>query len=206
MDGFETTRRIRSKKGNYFKEVPIIAMTASTSESTREEIFKSGMQDLVSKPISADDLRSRMIQHIKLVDHSVEEEETEIVWDEAIQGDSGTKVNFERTDKLFLENVVRYQEFLRMSIEELSINRDLLLTAIAEEDLVVFRKINHRMKNLLGTLALHDLLEHLEKTKQKIADDQLSKKVRREMAKSLRQHIEDVIDIMSHKQASLKWQ
>lgn len=206
MDGFETTRKIRSKKGNYFKEVPIIAMTASTSGSTKEKVFKSGMQDLVSKPISADDLRSRMIQHIKMADHPVEEEQTEVVWDEAIQGDSGTKVNFERTDKLFLENVVRYQEFLRMSIEELSINLDLLLTAIAEEDLVVFRKINHRMKNLLGTLSLHDLLEHLEKTKRKIADDQLSKKVRREMAISLRKHIEEVIDIMSHKQASLKWQ
>ncbi len=206
MDGFETTKKIRSKEGNYFKEVPVIAMTASTSESVRRKIFAAGMQDLVRKPISADDLRSRMIQHIKLDSQILEGPEDGMVWDDAERAYTGTKVNFEQTDKLFFENVVRYQEFLRMSVEELSVNRDILLDAILKEDFEVFRKVNHRMKNLLGTLAVNDLLAHLEEIKAKLAKNQLSEKAREKIAAGLKASIEEIIDIMSNKQASLKWQ
>ncbi len=206
MDGFETTKIIRSKGGNYFKEVPIIAMTASTSESTRRKIFAAGMQDLVRKPISADDLRSRMIQHIKLDSQILEGPEDGWIWNEGEKAEAGARVNFQQTDKLFSENVVRYQEFLRMSIEELNVNRDILLTAIIEEDFEVFRKVNHRMKNLLGTLAVNDLLDHLEEIKESLVKNQLSEKTREEIAAALKISIEEVIDIMSNKQASLKWQ
>jgi CheY-like chemotaxis protein len=206
MDGFETTKMIRSKEGDYFKEVPIIAMTASTSESTRRRIFAAGMQDLVRKPISADDLRSRMIQHIKLDSQILEGPEDGWIWDESEEASAGARVNFEQTDKLFSENVVRYQEFLRMSIEELSVNRDILLAAIIGEDFEVFRKVNHRMKNLLGTLSVNDLLDHLEEIKERLAKNQLSENTREEIAAELKISIEDIIDIMSNKQASLKWQ
>ncbi len=204
MDGFETTKRIRSKEGNYFKEVPVIAMTASTSDATRRKVIDSGMQDLVRKPISADDLRSRMIQHIKL-DGQIFEDPDDRVSEESESLDPGAKVNFEQTDQLFSGNVVRYQEFLRMSVEELSDNRDILLAAILEEDLEVFRKVNHRMKNLLGTLSVNDLLEHLENIKEKLRKNQLSEKAKEEIASGLKNSIEEIIDIMSHKRASLKW-
>jgi signal transduction histidine kinase/HPt (histidine-containing phosphotransfer) domain-containing protein/ActR/RegA family two-component response regulator len=57
MDGFETTRQIRdpsSKMMNH--QVPIIAMTAHALQGDRERCLASGMNDYVSKPLSARDL------------------------------------------------------------------------------------------------------------------------------------------------------
>jgi len=204
MDGFETTRKIRAKDGDYFKEVPIIAMTASSSESIKHEIIESGMQDLVKKPISADDFRSRMIQHIKLANQSFKIDEEHNVDEEPIE-EQGIKVTFDQTDKLFSGNVVRYQEFLVMSIEEFTVNLDLLLTAMSKNDLESFRKINHRMKNLTGTLGIDYLLQHLENIKHKLAENQMSEQDIEEMASTLKDYIDKVIDVMAHKKASLKW-
>jgi CheY-like chemotaxis protein len=53
MDGVETTRRIRSMgvEDKYYKEVPIIALTANAISGIREEFLQNGFTDFISKPI-----------------------------------------------------------------------------------------------------------------------------------------------------------
>ncbi len=51
MDGFEATARIRKLPGP-FGEVPVIALTASTSEEDLAACRRSGMQEVLSKPVS----------------------------------------------------------------------------------------------------------------------------------------------------------
>ena len=51
MDGVETVHRIRAMEGEYFKNVPVIALTANAVSGARELFFKEGFQDFVSKPI-----------------------------------------------------------------------------------------------------------------------------------------------------------
>lgn len=51
MDGCETTVNIRSHQGDYFKRVPIVALTANDSGDNREAFKEAGMVDLVPKPI-----------------------------------------------------------------------------------------------------------------------------------------------------------
>jgi CheY-like chemotaxis protein len=53
MDGIETTHRIRSM-GNedpYYKEVPVIALTANAIVGTKEMFIENGFDDFLSKPI-----------------------------------------------------------------------------------------------------------------------------------------------------------
>jgi CheY-like chemotaxis protein len=199
MDGFETARQIRSMDGSYFRDVPIIAMTASTSDSTRHEIFRSGMQDIIQKPVNIDELRARIIEYSNIEEEipiaSLPDEETEKM-----------SIDFSRTDHLFLSNGLRYQEFLRMAIEEFNINLDLLKVAIKNGDQASFRSINHRMKNLLHTFGMDDLLMHLEEIKEKLKEDDLKQKEKRELSKSLTLHVETLLDTMGNKLASLKWQ
>lgn len=56
MDGIEATQKIRSFDGEYFKTVPIIALTANAIASARDEYFSAGMNDFIGKPINLKEL------------------------------------------------------------------------------------------------------------------------------------------------------
>ena len=51
MDGIETLQRIRQKQGNYFKKIPVIAVTANAVGGMREVFLSEGFQDFIAKPI-----------------------------------------------------------------------------------------------------------------------------------------------------------
>ena len=56
MDGFETTQRIRALP-EPFGQVPIIALTASTSEEDLSACRRSGMNEVLAKPVSLETLQ-----------------------------------------------------------------------------------------------------------------------------------------------------
>lgn len=51
MDGMETTARIRFSEEPYFKQVPIIALTANAISGIKEMFLQNGMDDFLAKPI-----------------------------------------------------------------------------------------------------------------------------------------------------------
>jgi CheY-like chemotaxis protein len=50
MNGIEATRVIRAKDEPYFKQLPIIALTASMLSAERAQIDEAGMNDFILKP------------------------------------------------------------------------------------------------------------------------------------------------------------
>jgi PAS domain S-box-containing protein len=54
MDGFEATRRIRQSA--HLKHVKILAISASTSESQRQESIEAGCDGFIAKPVEAEEL------------------------------------------------------------------------------------------------------------------------------------------------------
>jgi signal transduction histidine kinase/CheY-like chemotaxis protein len=57
MDGFEATRVIRAMNGQGAR-VPIVAMTAASLTSARQQCLESGMNDFLVKPVKLDTLRA----------------------------------------------------------------------------------------------------------------------------------------------------
>ena len=51
MDGYMTTREIRTLKNNKKANIPIVAMTANAFEEDKKKAFKAGMNAHVAKPI-----------------------------------------------------------------------------------------------------------------------------------------------------------
>ena len=64
MDGVETFHRIRQKPGRYFKEVPVIALTANAIGGAREMFLAEGFADFVAKPIEISVLERVLRRHI----------------------------------------------------------------------------------------------------------------------------------------------
>ncbi len=58
LDGFETTSIIRDLEGKYYKEVPVIALTASTQYHDSSKIAASGMNGYLLKPFNQDKVKA----------------------------------------------------------------------------------------------------------------------------------------------------
>lgn len=56
MNGIEAAKAIRALKGDYYKQVPIIALTANTAREQQEEYRSAGMNDYLSKPIDMEQM------------------------------------------------------------------------------------------------------------------------------------------------------
>jgi len=61
MDGLESTRKIRALP-NVPKSLPIVALTANAFDDDRNACFDSGMNDFMTKPVSAEELSDMVNQ------------------------------------------------------------------------------------------------------------------------------------------------
>jgi CheY-like chemotaxis protein len=59
MDGLEATRKIRALS-NVGRSLPIIALTANAFDDDRNACFDSGMNDFMTKPVSAEELSEKV--------------------------------------------------------------------------------------------------------------------------------------------------
>ena len=63
LDGYETSRRIRSLPDVRKSTLPIIALTASVSLNLKEKIREAGMDDHLSKPYNSKELLAKLIEY-----------------------------------------------------------------------------------------------------------------------------------------------
>ena len=60
MDGLQTTRAIR--QDNVSSRIPIIAITANFSVQHRKMASEAGMNDFISKPVEAEELKDKLLE------------------------------------------------------------------------------------------------------------------------------------------------
>jgi signal transduction histidine kinase/CheY-like chemotaxis protein/HPt (histidine-containing phosphotransfer) domain-containing protein len=71
MDGMETTAAIRALEGEYFKNVPIVALTANAIFGMREMFLENGFSDFLSKPIEINRLSEILEKWISKKKHQI---------------------------------------------------------------------------------------------------------------------------------------
>lgn len=64
LDGYEASLKIRSFDDPYFKQLPIIALTASAMNEIKEKALQSGMTDFLSKPFQPEELKLKIAQYV----------------------------------------------------------------------------------------------------------------------------------------------
>lgn len=73
MDGVETLKRIRSRDGNYYQAVSLIALTAHVVAGTKEYLLHSGFNGFLDKPLNYSVLE-------QILQHNIQKEK--IIWGE----------------------------------------------------------------------------------------------------------------------------
>jgi signal transduction histidine kinase/FixJ family two-component response regulator len=76
MDGIETTRNIRALKDDYYRNIPIIALTANALMGMKEMFLSNGFNDYLSKPIEVSKLDDILATWIP-IDKQVQKAEIE---------------------------------------------------------------------------------------------------------------------------------
>ncbi len=74
MDGIETFHHIRRKHDLYYKEIPIVALTANAIAGAREMFIKEGFNDFLSKPVESSVLQRILKKHLPKVKQKSYEE------------------------------------------------------------------------------------------------------------------------------------
>jgi PAS domain S-box-containing protein len=64
MDGYQATMAIRAMDDAYYKNIPILALTANLLADVEEKVLKSGMNGCVSKPFKAEELLAKIASSI----------------------------------------------------------------------------------------------------------------------------------------------
>lgn len=68
IDGYETTRRIRALEGP-IKNIPIIAVTADAVTGLTEEMASAGMNDVLAKPFTKEQLNALLDKYFHTIVH-----------------------------------------------------------------------------------------------------------------------------------------
>lgn len=63
LDGYQATQQIRKMEDDYFKKIPIIALTASTLAEVKESLEKFGLNDMITKPFIPGELNQKIYHY-----------------------------------------------------------------------------------------------------------------------------------------------
>lgn len=169
LDGIETTKLIRSKFPQY-AEMPVVALTANSQESTRSLFTEAGMNDYVAKPIEVRTFVSKIkqwlpdnkiIKNHKSISEGMDTGETGNTSDMLIIGD----LDVEKAVALLGSEKV-YLSVLKEYYRTISSKASLIEDCFESWDWKTYTIEVHALKSAsrqIGALELSDMAANLEK-------------------------------------------
>jgi CheY-like chemotaxis protein/HPt (histidine-containing phosphotransfer) domain-containing protein len=151
MDGYEAARLIRSMDDPYFKNVPIIALTASVTGAVKSNVVEAGMTNYVSKPFSADELQSAIKRHIG--------------YQPPIKSRAATRPSVMGIDRITEGDAKYRQELVGLLIGSLRVFKAALTTSIQAKEPEIFHRACHQVATSVSILDHEDLKKAIDEVK-----------------------------------------
>ncbi|MBX2840534.1 MAG: response regulator [Flammeovirgaceae bacterium] len=198
INGYETTKRIRAIEDEYYKKIPIIALTAEVSKNIKEKVVSSGMNDFLIKPINPDKLYELLkayftIQKKKGLKRKLYKESAPVV------NNNFLTINFADADKLFGNNAETYLQFIKMTQNDFNNNKGKLIEAVSYNNYDLFRRIHHKLAGVLILLKLTEFNNHLTNIKEEVRANKFSEKSRKESMDSIFAFFENADQMLNQK-------
>lgn len=155
MDGYEATRKIRSMKGNYFKNLPIIALTASTLAESRSKMEACGMNEIVSKPFDPLDLFEK-VSRLGRSDASEDDKNNEPPEVNTVKGS-----HFKFLTEVLGGDEEKIMMIANMAFQSISNDVEGSKSSLSFQDRERTYNYLHRLKSNLANLDLDDLAKKM---------------------------------------------
>jgi signal transduction histidine kinase/HPt (histidine-containing phosphotransfer) domain-containing protein/ActR/RegA family two-component response regulator len=165
MNGLEATAAIRAMEGEYFKKVPIVALTANVISGMREMFLDNGFDDYLAKPIEIPKLREIM-ERWTPIEKVVKRDF--LAGEPASPPGAGLEIgglDASRGLAMTGGTVEGYLRVLELYCRDAKIRLEILKTAPEEEDLPQFVTQVHALKSAsasIGADAVSSLAASLE--------------------------------------------
>jgi len=190
MDGLEATRRIRKYEDEYFKEIPIIALSANALVGDKEKSIEAGMNEHITKPINPEKLYDTLKLYIdeveKLEENNLNGFEFIYKIDKSILDIDEAMSRMSNNEKAYIKildqfNIHYHDVFIY--IEEL----------ISSKDISNLDKKIHELKGIAGNIAAIELFDDLSKINAVLVSGKLpSFDMFEKMDKSLKKVINEI--------------
>ena len=148
MDGYTATQELRRREAPGDTHLPVIAMTASALAEDRERCLAAGMDDYVSKPVDADELKETLARWVHPAHPSPDDEEPRDTIEERLnelRGD-GSPAENELVDRLVDHFLVRAPEMTSA-----------LFHALDRHDSGEIAEQAHSLRGAAGNIGAHGL-------------------------------------------------
>ncbi len=194
MDGLTATKFIRNMQKNdkYFRDLPIIALSANALVGDREKSIEAGMNEHISKPINPNELFETLIKFIK--NRYIQ---TKNCCNEKTISTQTVKshiLNIEEALNRINGNKDVYNKLLQKFIKKYSTIDSEILKLIDEKQLQLAQEKTHELKGIsanLGAMKLFDTLILIENILKK------DKTPQKNLLGRFSKDLEDVIEAMS---------
>jgi len=145
MDGWEAARTLKADDATW--AIPIIALTAHAMEGDRERCLEAGMDDYVSKPISA----SKLFQAIDTLVPPEPEEEVPMPASAgpAADGNKSVSLNADGLIRSFENDQELFQELVEIFLNDSPQMLNTLRDSLKSTDAKTFKRTAHSLKGML---------------------------------------------------------
>lgn len=164
MDGVETFHHIRKKADLYYKEIPIIALTANAIAGAREMFMKEGFDDFIAKPVESSVLQRTLKRHLPVAKLMPAEEVEKIAVeennDELVIGDLDVSKGI-----MYCGNQENYLEILASQRDSGKDTLKQVQNLYAKEDWKNYIIVVHGIKSAMmsiGAVRLSEMAKALE--------------------------------------------
>ena len=159
MNGLEATEEIRRRSDEYFKNVPIIAMSARAFQKDKDDCIKAGMNSYIAKPIDPKLLYSELAKYLPMADKPTPSTSSESEIKPADKDNDTVSLflkvrNFDASIGLYHANENRnlYFKILQGFVHDYPSSKQKLKTAYENADFEESARIVHTIKGLCGTI------------------------------------------------------
>jgi CheY-like chemotaxis protein len=192
MDGYETTRKIRSLPGKYYQEVPVLAVSASTPNTSSEKFEKAGMNGYILKPINPEKMYKTLAKYTGKKMQDIPKVK---------KSSPANGMAFLQLDDLYKGKEQEYRDLLKVMKKQFENDKALLIKAILEKNDTGVSKIRHRALGSLATLQQHDFIHFL----QDIQDlGQRKESETQEIATHVFHRFDEILTLIKHKFITLQ--
>ncbi len=160
MNGLDATRAIRNRSDEYFRNVPIIAMSAKAFQKDRDDCLKAGMNSYIAKPIDPMMLYAELAKYLQVADKmpmassAGETESAPVSADDSVVALFQKVRNFDAAAGLYHanENKNLYFKIIQGFVRDHSEETLKLKKAFESADFEESSRIVHTIKGLCGTI------------------------------------------------------